>query len=509
MVIPSRRSSRVIAPGLVIAGAVAATGHAPLYLWYLAFPALALVLGAICLAATVRQAVWFGWLAGLGYIGGTHFWITQPFFVDAARHGWMAPFALFFMAAGLALLWGLAYGVAYWIGRSSVLRLVILALCMTAMEWLRLHLFTGFPWAAASAMWMPFSVIQLLSIAGPVGMALFTYGLLVLPALLLQVGRIVAVCLAVFGCLIIGAANNIGDDLVKDVPGTTEIVVRVVQPNAPQHEKWQRDLIPVFFERQLDLSAYPLDAGIKSQTGRPDVVIWPETSVAYGIHNRYGALSAIAEAAQTTVIFGSQRREGQRFFNSLAVMRPDAEIATTYDKHHLVPFGEFIPFGGLLSTLGIRGLAAAEGGGYSAGAGPSVWDLGPLGQVLPLICYEAIFPGDVGGAPKRADWILHATNDAWFGTSAMPYQHLDQARMRAIEQGLPVIRSANTGISAIIDARGHVLQSLLLEEDGKIDSYLPSAAPKTLYSRTGNLPWITFVFVTLLGCFLARRRNVD
>src|SRR5690606_25340139 len=158
-------------------------------------------------------------------------------------------------------------------------------------------------------------------------------------------------------------------------------------------------------------------------------------------------------------------------------------LGATYDKHHLVPFGEYLPFAPVLSRLGISALAALAEGGYSTGPGPSVLDLGALGRVLPLICYEAIFPQDIHAAPERADWMLQATSDAWFGTCQGPYQHLAQARLRSVETGLPMVRVANTGVSAVIDARGGIVASLPLGLRGHLDAPLPAPLPPTPYAK--------------------------
>jgi apolipoprotein N-acyltransferase len=189
-------------------------------------------------------------------------------------------------------------------------------------------------------------------------------------------------------------------------------------------------------------------------------------------------------------VTGVQRVEGFRFWNSMAVVGPGGVITGRYDKHHLVPFGEYIPFGDqMYRWFGLVAFAAQEGNGYSPGAGPAVLDLGPgLGRALPLICYEAVFPQDLRRAPGRADWILQITNDAWFGEWTGPYQHLAQAQLRAIEQGLPMVRVANTGVSALIDARGRVVDSLPLGQAGYLDVVLPGALPPTPYQRWGEGP---------------------
>jgi len=222
----------------------------------------------------------------------------------------------------------------------------------------------------------------------------------------------------------------------------------------------------------------------------------------------------MAQAAQgVPVVFGIQRYEDRKVFNTAAVLQSDGTLGPRYDKYHLVPFGEYVPFGELLARFGIHGLAATQGNGFSAGPAPQVMDLDGLGKALPLICYEAVFPNDVNAAPERPDFLMQLTNDAWFGQISGPYQHLAQARLRAIEQGLPLIRAANTGVSAVIDAKGRVLAELPLGVAGHLDYQLPAANDPTFYSRTGDYFAALAMIAALLVVFVFNgalvRRNDD
>jgi apolipoprotein N-acyltransferase len=236
-------------------------------------------------------------------------------------------------------------------------------------------------------------------------------------------------------------------------------------------------------------------------------VIWPESAIPWALSHAGMVLEEIADAGGTaTVVLGARRVTDARFFNTMVALGPDGSVAQTYDKHHLVPFGEYVPFGDTLADFGVRGLAARDGDGYSAGPGAALMDFGALGQALPLICYEAVFAHDVGAAPQRPDFLIQITNDAWFGKAAGPRQHLAQARMRAIEQGLPLARSANTGISAMIDPFGRVVQALPLNTAGFVDAALPAPLAPTLYSRGGDGP--VAVLLVLLIAVAAWRRGV-
>ncbi len=275
----------------------------------------------------------------------------------------------------------------------------------------------------------------------------------------------------------------------------TDNVVRLIQPNAPQHQKWDPDYAPLFFARQLEFTA---------AAPRPDLIVWPETSVPAWLGSAQPYLTAIADAAQGTPVFlGIQRGDGPRIYNSMIYLDEDGRQQGLYDKHHLAPFGEYVPFGDILAQFGVYGMAATTGNGFSSGPGAALMEAGKLGKALPLICYEAVFTQDVLSAPGRADFLLQITNDAWFGTRSGPYQHLAQAQMRAIEQGLPMMRSANTGVSAMIDPLGRVTEALPLGQAGFVDATLPKGLGPTVYARLGDAP----VFVALLGLYALLSRN--
>jgi len=273
-----------------------------------------------------------------------------------------------------------------------------------------------------------------------------------------------------------------------------------VQPNAPQREKWDPSRAKVFFDRQLEFTAAP---------GAPDLTIWPETAIPWLAEPGLPALTLISDAANgRPVVIGAQRNEGLAAYNSLLLLGPGGVIVETYDKHHLVPLGEYIPFGELARLIGLQSFASRDGFGFSPGPGPRLVDLGPLGRALPLICYEAVFPQDMRGT-ERPRFLLQITNDAWFGTFAGPQQHLAQARMRAIEQGLPMLRAANTGISGVIDAQGRLLDHIPLGQAGFLDVQLPDALPPTPYARSGDLPVGVLLILLLAGVIAGARRLGD
>ncbi|MEZ5754944.1 MAG: apolipoprotein N-acyltransferase [Paracoccaceae bacterium] len=473
---------------------VAATGQAPLGWWWLSLPAMAFLLHRIVRPGPGRG--WIAWFGGAGYFAAALAWIVEPFLIEPWVHGWMAPFAVLLLSFGLALFWAMAALGAGLLARDGAPGLTVLIVAMTAAELARGYVLTGFPWAMPGHVWIGFAPAQLAAYIGPAGLTLFTLAV----AGLLARWKILPGGAAV---ILLGAAFGFGHwREAMPLPEARPAVLRLVQPNAEQGLKWDPELARMFFERQLGFTA----AGV-----RPDLTIWPETAVPYLLEDYPEVALRIAEAGRgSPVAVGVQRVDGWQFWNSLAVIGPGGRVGATYDKHHLVPFGEYIPAGDLLYDLfGLVAFAAQQGNGYSAGPGPAVLDLGgELGHVLPLICYEAIFPQDVRNAPARADWILQITNDAWFGTWSGPQQHLAQARLRAIEQGLPLVRVANTGITVVTDARGRILDSLPRGEAGYLDVRLPGALPPPPYARWGEVP-IVLILLALLGVgVLAQRRKV-
>lgn len=482
-----------------LAGAVGAFGQAP-------YDVPALMLAAMVVAAflfndapTPRRALLVGAGFGFGYFVHALQWIVSPFMVDVARHGWMAPFALVFMAAGMALFWAGAFWAAR---RLSPLRGWPLIPCWVGAELLRAYVFTGFPWASPAQATVSVLAGQGLAWLGPHGMN----AVLVVAAVVIGVpSRWAWMRRYGQGILALPLAALMVLPTFRPEAPLTDHTLRLIQPNAAQRDKWDPEMIPIFFQRQLDFTAAPAAAGQPP----PDLVIWPESAIPWSLHHAESALNEIATAGGASqVALGARRVSGNRIYNAMVALGSDGAVAQSYDKHHLVPFGEYMPFGDLLARFGIHGLAARDGNGYSAGPGAALMDFGALGKALPLICYEAVFAHDVNAAPERPAFLIQITNDAWFGRAAGPRQHLAQARMRAIEQGLPLARAANTGISAMIDPYGRILQALPLNEAGFVDAALPAPLPPTLYARSGDLPITGAVLLALLVAGAMRRRDV-
>ncbi len=469
-------------------GAVAATGQAPWGFWFLALPAFA---AFFALVLRLRAGFWAGLFFGAGHFGLALSWIIEPFLIEPETYGWMAPFALLSMGFGLGLFWALAAAAGRRAGP------VGLALAFTGAEMLRGVVLTGFPWALPGHIWIGTPVAQVAALVGANGLTLLTLVAAALPLTGRRAG-IAGSALLMAGAAAFGLWRL--DQPAAAAPGAP--LVRVVQPNAAQDLKWDAEAAGRFFDRSLALT---------EGTGAADVVIWPETALPYLLNSAPNALRAVGRAGRgAPVILGAQRTDGGlQGWNSLAVVAPDGLVTAVYDKHHLVPFGEYLPLGDLAFRLfGISAFAAQTGNAYSAGPGPMRIELGGrLGSFVPLICYEAVFPGILNRVEGRADWIVQITNDAWFGTLTGPYQHLALARLRAVEQGLPLARAANTGISAMIDAQGRVLGELPLGTAGALDIALPPALPPTPYSRWGEGP--VLVLLAALALLILRRRRLD
>lgn len=476
--------------GLAFAlGAVAALGQAPLGFWWATLLALAGLIWLLQRTADGRAAFLVGLFAGAGHFALALNWIVEPFLIDVARHGWMAPFAVILLSFGLGLFWAGA-AVAARLFSSPVLGFVA-SFC--ALEALRGVIFTGFPWAMLGHVWIGTPLDQLAALGGAPLLTLVTLLAAAMPVLWRWSG---------LGGSAVLLAASLGFGLwrlAQPLPEPGALTLRLVQPNAEQSAKWEAARAREFLDRLLALTAKDTPA---------DLTIWPETAVPYMLEYAPEVAGMVVAASEgRPVAIGIQREEGERFYNSLRVLEGEGGETARYDKWHLVPFGEYIPFGDLAYRwFGLRAFAAQAGNTYSAGQGPQVLDLGRFGKVLPLICYEAIFPGDVNAAPERADWMLQITNDAWFGTLTGPFQHFAQARLRSIEQGLPLIRVANTGVTAVVDAHGRVSASLPFGTMAALDTTIPGALPPTPFSRWGDLP-VLLLLAGLALLAMARRRT--
>lgn len=470
----------------ILLGALAATGQAPQGWWPVTLVALAIWIATP--VGSAKLAARHGWFFGIGYFAVSLRWIVSPFLVEADVNGWMAPFALLFMALGAGLFWGLARWVAFRIAPRSG---VVIALCLISSEMTRSYILTGFPWALLGHIWIDTPLAQIAAFGGP--------------HLLTGVTLALALCLARIAqkrwLAVLGPALAAAAWVAFTLPAAqleTGPIVRLVQPNAKQIEKWDPEHAQTFYNRMIEFT---------SHGDIPDLVVWPETAISYLLEYAGPELDMAADAARgAPLVVGINRREGSRYYNALLSVERGGVVSNVYDKAHIVPFGEFTPGGELLRMIGIDGFAASTGGAFTSGKGAHTIDIAGIGHARPLICYEGIFAEEIG-TPVRPRLMILITNDAWFGATAGPMQHLAQARLRAIEQGLPMVRVANTGVSAMIDGKGRITAEIGMNKAGFIDTALPLAEPATLYSHYGDLPFGTVIVLSLLGYVALRRRK--
>ncbi|KQZ93999.1 acyltransferase [Mesorhizobium sp. Root157] len=480
-----------------LAGALAVLGQAPYDFFaacFVSFPVLVLLLdGATGDASAgrfrrLRPAFAVGWWFGFGYFLAGLWWIGAALLVEAESFAWALPFALVGIPLVLAIFYGLATAVARLLWSSNIGRIAALAFGFALGEWLRGFLFTGFPWNAVGYAAMPVPLLmQSVSVVGMDGMnalAVFVFGL---PALLANRQNL-RLGVVLFATLILADVGFGYYRLTKSAPDTVEhLDVRIVQPAVDLSEKWDKVVRDRIFASLLAQSAKPPEQG----HGKPKLIIWPETAVPFLFNERPDAFSALAEMLDDgqMLLAGIVREEAavagasdDRYYNSVAAINDRGEIVDAVDKVHLVPFGEYIPFADLFGRIGLKQIVA---GPMNFAAGNERHAISVPGGVmaLPFICYEVIFSDLVAIDVTSSELIVNVTNDAWFGDTPGPYQHFRQAQVRAVENGLPLLRAANTGISAVVDQRGRIVDALAIGAKGEIDVQLPVYRLETVSTR--------------------------
>lgn len=479
-------------------GVLSALALPPLHalpLLLLAIPGLLALLDG---AAGWRPAAWRGFWFGFAHHLLGLYWITDAILIEAARYWWLVPFAVPALALVLAPFIALPCALAAR-ARAGWPRAVALAGAWVLADLLRQFVATGFPWNPFGADWaIPGGLgdvaIQPAALLGVHGLTLLTLLLAATPAL----GR--RALLGGAAVLALWAAYGVWR-LDRPAPPGPEVRVVLVQGNIPQGEKWERTRAVANFEHYLALTGDGLAEARAAAPAAALVAVWPESASPFLIANDADARAAVARAARgATVLAGSVRfDEAERPRNALVAVSAQGGVADLYDKWHLVPFGEYSPGWVPVAVQLVRG------GGFAPGPGPRTLHLPGLPPAGALICYEAIFPAQVVDAADRPDWLVNVTNDAWFGDSSGPRQHLAAARLRAVEEGLPLLRAANTGISAGFDAHGHELGRLGLGRAGWLVLPLPPPLPPPPFARLGlPIPAALAGLCLLLG--LSRRR---
>ncbi|MBO0749709.1 MAG: apolipoprotein N-acyltransferase [Porphyrobacter sp.] len=503
----------------LLLGVLAATGFQPLGLWLLALLAVGLFLLLIERAPNWRRAGLLGWIFGLGHFTFANNWIATAFTYQAQMPPALGWAAVPLLSLYLAIYPALAAAGARWLARPGSRTSLLLAFagCWTVSEWLRGWVFTGFPWD-------PFGVVLLGPFDRP-GLAALTpwLGTYALSGLAVLLGCALVAALrerrwaaagAAAVLLVVGMVLPSG----KGADGTRRFTV--VQPNFPQDQLDDPRLYEADFQKLAALS-------LPQHPGTQRLVLWPEAGLPDYLRDGYPERLYLAETA-----FGDPKLARQRIgrvigsgsllltgaidlkiangrpvgaYNAVTALDAAGNIVASYDKAHLVPYGEYLALKWLLEPLGARRLVAGSLD-FIPGPGPRTLDLGPWGKAGVQVCYEIVFSGQVVDPKHRPDFIFNDSNDGWFGAFGPP-QHLAQARLRAIEEGLPILRATTTGISAVIDSRGVVRDHLPLHRAGRIDGLIPPAAPPTLFARLGNGLPLGWALVFLLLALVAKRRR--
>jgi apolipoprotein N-acyltransferase len=488
-----------------LAGMASALGFAPLGMWLATLAAFAALILLIETAPTVRSALARGWWFGVGqFVLGLN-WIATAFTYQAAMPAWLGWVAVVLLSFYLAIYPAAAAGLAWRWGKGSRVTLtLILAAAWIVTEWLRGTLFTGFAWNPVGVVLIDSPLVLPAPLIGTYalsGIVLLLSGL-ILPVLLLRGWRFLA------GIVLLAALSQVPAFWWRPADQAAlaaRPAIRIVQPNIPQEERWDPEVQARNF---LKLPAMTGPAG-----PGPRLIFWPEAAIPYNLHTDAEARRIIAAVIgpndlllaggieQATPPPGAQFAE----YNSLFALGPGARILARYDKAHLVPYGEYLPMRPLLSALGLSRLAPGAGD-ILAGPGPRTLDLPGLGRMGGQICYEIVFSGEVVDRANRPDFLFNPSNDAWFGAWGPP-QHFAQARLRALEEGMPIVRATPTGVSALIDGHGRIVASLPQHEAGVIDARLPPPLPPTLFARFGNVLPFAFALLLIAAAIAVRRKT--
>jgi len=471
------------------------------------------------LSASLKAAFGAGWWMGFGYFLAGLWWVGSALLVEADKFAWALPLAVVALPAVLAVFPAAGFALARLLWSPGPARVFALAFGLGVAEWARGLLFTGFPWNdLGMALGVNLTLAQTASLVGLHGLTFLTVAIFAAPATLWRVSQsrlnltptIVAAlalaAIAAFGALRLTAPPSAMQPGVK---------LRLIQPDIGQDDaSFSPENGQAILRRYFDLSeraASPDRSGVRDVTH----LIWPESAFPFILSRDPEALSDIADFLKggATLITGAARREDgggrpPRYFNSIEIVSRDGLSGERYDKQHLVPFGEYMPFASLLERAHITQMVDIPGG-FEPGAGRRILHVPGLPDAMPLICYEAIFPielGDLFTGAERPGWLLNVTDDVWFGMTPGPYQHYAQARLRAIELGLPLVRDANSGISAVVDGLGREIAVAPLGVEGVLDAGLPVPLPPTWQSRFGSAGALMIALAFLAAALTGKRR---
>lgn len=472
-----------------ILGSLCALGNNPWALWYLSVLSLILWFWHIKSNDNPKKIFKETFQFGFGYFAISLVWIVEPFLVEPWTHGWIAPIALIALPSFLALIWALFAFLGHY-----YLSYIGIVIGLSLAEYCRLYLLTGFPWATISYVLLDTQAEKWFFMLGPYGLCLLLLLTCFTIAFTLQIRTKINALLAIFT---ISTLFFVPHFFEKEPSKNLTVSVRLIQPNAVQEKKWSEEFAPIYFEKMIEMTA---------QQPKTDLIIWPETSLYLTYNSAFEELDKMRKAAgESILIFGALKIDSSNFLNNSLIVQNKNQKTVFYDKAKLVPFGEYLPFINLKSYFKISERSNLFGWGFKRGKGSELLNLSNGLNFVPLICYEAIFSNFLKPSVKNADFILQITNDAWFGKSIGPQQHLAQVRIRAIEYGLPVIRVANTGISAIIDANGKLVEKISVNKSGYLDSFVPSRKQNTIYGLYGDLIFLSFLLLAVAIAFLNKK----
>ncbi len=493
----------------LVSGAVAVLALPPFFFLPALPIAFAVLLWSLEGVKCNKGALSAGWWFGTGHFAAGFYWVSHAFLVEPEIYGWMIPFVLLGLGGGLAIFPMVAVWASWWMTREIIGRAVMLAAFWAVAEFLRGHLMTGFPWNLLAHVWaIDPAPMQFSAIVGVYGLSVITGLFATLPATFIagRAGRLTAFAgIMIAGLLWGGGAFRLAlvGSVDAEVPVSEDLpLVQVVQPNIPQREKWVPELQDQHFAKLLRLSRRPADMA----PDRKRIVIWPETAATFFVETQPVRRLQMASVlgSDDILVTGAPRtypRDTDEFkvWNAVQVLDSTGEIVASFDKFHLVPFGEYVPF---RNWIPIPKLTAGRTD-FSFGPGPQTLDIAGLPSFSPLICYEVIFPGAVIDDADQPDWLLNVTNDGWFGKSAGPYQHLAATRFRSIEEGRPLVRAAYTGVSVMYDAYGRELARLPLSAEGVLVHPLSKVYNHTtVYYLWRDILFygiVTFLAVLVLG----------
>ena len=474
-------------------GALMAFAFAPFNMWPVIFLSLPLFYVLLDSAMNTRRAVLRGLAFGYGYFMFGTWWIANSMLVDIAKFGWMIPFSVLGLSGALAIYFGLFGAAMHW-WRVASLRLNLLrfVLLWVLVEYLRSIGIFGFPWNLAGYIALSsLKVAQLGSVVGTFGLGFLVVLVGVLPVLAWKgEGRVSRVKGFVLPVVMIALAYGYGVVRLPQGVAMTETHLRIVQPNIPQSIKSSS-------EGRFEAMQVLGDLSGKRTEVMPDITVWSETAYPFSIRDARADMYPPSGLLVTGALRVEGTNETVKIFNSIAAIDAHGVVRDTFDKGQLVPFGEFVP---LRSVLPLDKITPGSLD-FSRGKGPTTIAVDAAPSFSPLVCYEVVFPWLAVDEDHRPAWMVNATNDGWYGKSPGPYQHFAMGRMRAIEQGLPLVRAANSGISAIVDPYGRITGMLPLDVRGVVDGTLPAALKPTIYARTGELLTVlTIVFFWILTC---------